>query len=244
VIRALAILSGLALGAGAGVLVGVRAGHLAALPGVAPPSWSAGLAPDAGLARGAAQVAGARIAWRMTMRGGALPTWLVDVAAPGADLTLEVHPRLSGPEMTGARGTVDLAQALPPLEDLDLRGALVMRDGAGAADWRAGTLQRLDLGGRAVDIAWQGHPLGAFDMTLEMRRPTWRADLVPVAGNPVQARLGLRGLSGGAALQIDLQIDDGPNLPEDLRRILQRAVPFDDGTWRLQRRIPISQPIP
>ena len=146
-IRALAVVLGLALGLTAAVAVGGRVGHLRAL-GLAP-AWTDSLDPDAGLPEGRGTVNGAALSWQW--RG--LRGWAVTLRGPDWQAQAQGWPRIEGVDLTDLRGVVPLAQ-------LDAgAGVLALEGGALTLGWtgalRAGQVQGQARSG-PLALRWTG----------------------------------------------------------------------------------------
>ena len=247
-IRALFVVLGLGLGAALSVVFNTTAGHLNAVAGDGILSnWSADVTPSSTLTRGtyAPSNGAVEVNWQMAPLGWAPPRWRARIAGPVAQGDAVMTPNFGGATLLLGSGETDLGALFAASAAAGLEGTLLLRDANADVSWKVPHLVTANAKGRVIALVWQGQNLGAFDLEVTMNHPVWQANLQSVPDNPITAQARFSGLSGATALKMETTIEDTANLPEGVRRILDRTVvPASEGGWQISTLLKLPSPLP
>ena len=241
--RALFLLLALLVGIAAALLTQGRMTHLRLIAADRLPGWSAGIAGDASALSGRAQIAPLNLAWRARWPDGGGPMWHLHLTGPGTsiDAPLRIAWRGDVARIDGAFGQIDLAALALPVDgiaglvDIAAIDATITRRPDSAMPRIAATAS-----GAVLGASLRGGDLGSGPVTAQLDPiGSWRigADL---DGPPGTTRVQLSGRLGLPRVGLDLRIPDGPDLPEEWRRLLQLGGDLKDGVWTLRRKLPLG----
>ena len=214
-IRVLAIVVGLALGAALALVSEARLDQLRPVVGRFLPAWTARLDPSSSLFSGridrvATLADGAPVAagWRFRGAGAAGLHFDVDLDGAGLHATLRVvvTGRPGTGRIVGATGEAEAGRLLKAPDGTAAAGRVLVDTLAGT--WRydlsSGRLDVVALTGKVVwqDVSWEGLALGQGEITLEPTEAgAWTAR-VTGAGPALSYRITLTGRFGSATAKL------------------------------------------